>query len=141
MKKQLILFSFIIALVIKGWAHCEVPCGIYDDKARLKSILENALTIEKAMTNISEEESKNQIVRWVMNKESHATKIQKIIFQYFLTQRIKESHKNYNKILVVLHKMLIATMKCKQTTDVKYVKELRTLTDKFAHLYLSISTK
>jgi nickel superoxide dismutase len=31
----------------------------------------------------------NQLVRWIMNKETHADEIQRIVTQYFMTQRIK----------------------------------------------------
>ena len=35
-------------------AHCEVPCGIYDDHARITQMLEDATTIEKAVAQILE---------------------------------------------------------------------------------------
>ena len=31
-------------------AHCEIPCGIYDDQTRVQLIHEHIGTIEKAMT-------------------------------------------------------------------------------------------
>jgi nickel superoxide dismutase len=37
--------------------------------------------------------------------------------------------------IAVLHRMLIAAMKCKQTTDLKYVQELRELLKTFEQLY------
>ena len=41
----------------------------------------------------------NQLVRWIMNKEEHANKIQEIVTQYFMTQRIKykESMTDHDK--------------------------------------------
>ncbi|MEZ6076165.1 MAG: superoxide dismutase [Ni] [Pirellulaceae bacterium] len=35
-------------------AHCEVPCGIYDDQLRFQSMLEDQSTIEKAISQIGE---------------------------------------------------------------------------------------
>ena len=35
-------------------AHCEVPCGIYDDGARFKAMYEDQKTIAKAIDNIVE---------------------------------------------------------------------------------------
>ena len=32
-----------------AWAHCEIPCGIYDDHARIHSIEEHISPSEKAM--------------------------------------------------------------------------------------------
>ena len=61
-------------------AHCEIPCGIYDDELRTKLIAEHSTTIEKSMKQIIELSKANsvdynQLSRWVSNKEAHATKI------------------------------------------------------------------
>ena len=93
----LLPFLFFIS---NAGAHCEIPCGIYDDQLRAKLIAEHATTIEKSMKQIIElSKAKplnyNQLIRWVSNKEAHATKIQNIISQYFLTQRIKPDQKKY----------------------------------------------
>jgi nickel superoxide dismutase len=56
-----------------AYAHCQIPCGIYDDHARVQSMLEDAATVEKSVNLISElsgktdTQSQNQLVRWVMN--------------------------------------------------------------------------
>jgi nickel superoxide dismutase len=121
-------------------AHCEIPCGIYDDELRAKLIAEHATTIEKSMKQIVELSKANsidynQLSRWVSNKEAHATEIQHIISQYFMTQRIKPDQKKYVEKLTVLHQMLIAAMKCKQTTDFSHVDALRSHLKNFELLY------
>jgi nickel superoxide dismutase len=123
-----------------AWAHCEIPCGIYDDHMRIHMIEEHATTIEKSMNQIVELSGQtpanyNQLIRWVTNKEQHANELQEIVTQYFMTQRIKPDAKDYEKKVTLLHKMLLAAMKCKQTTDLANVKELRTLTTEFEGLY------
>jgi len=146
-EKQLWLLASLTAIVLSVGtvgAHCEVPCGIYDDEMRANMIAEHATTIEKAMNEISELSSKaplnyNQIVRWVTNKELHATEVQHIVSQYFLTQRIKPDTDQYGKKLEVLHQMLVAAMKCKQTTDLSNVKQLRSLLKDFEVLYFGHS--
>ena len=35
-------------------AHCQVPCGIYDDAARVAHMYEDAATIEKGMRAMAE---------------------------------------------------------------------------------------
>ena len=56
-------------------AHCQVPCGIYDDTVRVMQIREDFYTIKKAMSQInilsgkSDPLSMNQLTRWVMTKE------------------------------------------------------------------------
>ena len=52
-----------------------------------------------------------------------------------MTQRIKPTTDAYEKKLGVLHKMLLSAMKCKQTTDLAHVNELRALTKQFEGLY------
>lgn len=135
-----LVFGLTILSVNNVSAHCEVPCGIYDDEMRTDLIAEHATTIEKAMVQISELSGKtphdyNQIVRWVVNKEHHATEVQHIVSQYFLTQRIKPEADQYGKKLELLHQMLLAAMKCKQTTDVSNVKKLQSLLKDFEVLY------
>ncbi len=111
-------------------AHCQIPCGIYDDKARVDRMLEDAATVSKSVKLIVElsgkkdAQSQNQITRWVMNKENHAQKIISSISDYFLTQRIKTSQKDYAQRLATHHAVIIAAMKAKQNADVKYADAL-----------------
>lgn len=144
MKKIAILLSAACMLVLfsvsSASAHCEIPCGIYDDQLRTKLIAEHTTTIEKSMKQIdalrkAEPINYNQLVRWISNKEDHATKIQHIVWQYFMTQRIKPGREKYAETLAVLHEMLVAAMKCKQTTDLSHVESLRSLLKKFETLY------
>jgi nickel superoxide dismutase len=121
-------------------AHCEIPCGIYDDPLRINLVAEHANTIEKSMKQIAElqkadQTNHNQLIRWVSNKEAHATEVQHIVSQYFMTQRIKPDQEKYSEKLAVLHKMLIAAMQCKQTADLSHVGTLRSLLKAFETLY------
>jgi len=133
----LLPLSFSISTVS---AHCKIPCGIYDDRLRTQLIAEHATTIEKSMKQImalgkAAPTDTNQLVRWVSNKENHATEIQHIVAQYFMTQRIKPDQEKYSEKLILLHKMLIAAMKCKQTTDLSQVNALRAHLKEFEMLY------
>lgn len=142
MKK--IALSLAVLLVSCGFfisnaqAHCEIPCGIYDDTARINMIFEHATTIEKSMKEITELEGGkniNQLVRWITNKDKHADLLQNIVTQYFMTQRIKLDTENYNEKITALHKLLIYSMKCKQTTDLGNVEKLRAAAEEFKQLY------
>jgi nickel superoxide dismutase len=150
MKRKWVILIVAIAMVTLGGArvgaHCEIPCGIYDDQLRVDLIAEHLTTIEKSMKKIVELSKQNpvnynQLVRWVSNKEKHANEIQHIVTQYFMTQRIKPDAKKYSEKLAVLHKMLIYAMKCKQTTDVAHVSTLRSLLKEFEILYFGHSDK
>jgi len=139
--KILTLGLLCMTLGTKLSAHCEIPCGIYDDELRINLILEHATTMEKSMKAIMELEKQetknmNQLIRWVSNKEEHANKLQEIVTQYFMTQRIKFDAKDYDKKLAALHQMLIYSMKCKQTTDLTNISKIRESVETFKHLYL-----
>lgn len=120
-----ILVAMFALMPLFSWAHCQVPCGIYDDHARVQLMLEDAATIEKATTMMAElagkkdVQSANQMVRWVMNKEQHAQNIISTISDYFLTQRVKSSQKDYAERLQKHHAVIVAAMKAKQIGDGK----------------------
>jgi nickel superoxide dismutase len=125
------IFGSVLVLPQPADAHCQIPCGIYDDHARFQSMLEDAATVEKSAKLIAELAGKsgaqpqNQLVRWVMNKEKHAEKIISTISDYYLTQRINPSQKDYAERLTKHHAVIIAAMKAKQNADVKYAKNLK----------------
>ena len=62
-------------------AHCQVPCGIYNDHGRIDAMLEDVTTITKAIAQINELSQQhnalsfNQATRWVSTKEEHASHI------------------------------------------------------------------
>lgn len=127
------LLAIIVSLALHSqaaYSHCQVPCGIYDDHARVKAMLEDAATARKAVKLMGElsgktdAQSNNQIVRWVMNKEKHAQNIISTISDYFLTQRVKAKQKDYEERLKKHHGVIVAAMKVKQNSDMKHVKNL-----------------
>ena len=141
-KRLPVLLVLFIGLFspFRAGAHCEIPCGIYDDEMRVKMMTEHVTTIEKSMKQITtlgktEPKDFNQLIRWVSNKEHHATELQHIVSQYFMTQRIKPDTKDYARKVTLLHKMLVSAMKCKQTTDLDNVTMLRSLLKDFSSLY------
>ncbi len=113
-----------------AYAHCQIPCGIFDDHARIQTMLEDHTTIKRSTNLIvslagkSDAQSQNQLVRWVMNKEKHAQNIIEVSSDYFLAQRVKSSQENYTELLEKHHAVIIAAMRTKQNTDSKYADEL-----------------
>ena len=122
-------------------AHCQIPCGIYDDEARVHLMLEDAETVAKSVKLIGElagktdAQSQNQLSRWVTNKEAHAQKIIAIISDYFLTQRVKTTQKDYAERLAKHHAVIIAAMKAKQNADTKHVEALTKSIEALAPYY------
>ena len=142
--QMLLVVTTVGIMAGSAGAHCEIPCGIYDDSLRAKMIAEHAATIEKSMRQIlalsrQAPVNYNQLVRWVNNKEAHATEVQHIVWQYFMTQRLRPEAEKYGEKLSVLHQMLQAAMKCKQSTDLEQVQRLRSLLNRFEILYFGRS--
>ncbi len=142
-KKVLLGFVFMLGLIMPQTtsAHCQIPCGIYDDHARLQFMLEDAVTIEKSITEMinlagkTDVQSQNQMVRWVMNKEEHAQKIIDIISDYYLTQRVKPSQNDYNERLKLHHAVILAAMKAKQNSDQDSALALKASIEKLSKYY------
>ena len=135
MKKKWFMICWVagvvaLASVRMSGAHCQIPCGIYDDAARVATMLEDAATVEKARRQMAElakrgdVQSLNQRVRWIVNKEDHAQKIIDAISDYFLTQRVKATQADYTERLKRHHAVIVAAMKAKQNSDPMYAKAL-----------------
>ena len=137
----LVTLGFVFAVTIAAYAHCQIPCGIYDDHARVKLMLEDTATILKATRLIAElsgktdAQSQNQLVRWIMIKEKHAQSVISTISDYFLTQRVKTSQKDYVERLKKHHAVIVAAMKAKQNADEKYALDLQKTIEELAEYY------
>ncbi len=126
-------------------AHCEIPCGIYNDSLRITLLYEHITTIEKSMNQIialeKSENNANQLTRWVVNKEEHAKQMQEIISQYFMHQRIKPKNvgdagrDKYIKQLELMHRLSIYAMKSKQTTKLELIYQMQETVHLFEHAY------
>ena len=130
-------------------AHCQVPCGIYDDAMRITMLREDATTIRKAITSMEELmqdqghplQGFNQGVRWISEKDETATNIQHVVSGYFLTQRVKAvpqgspGHDVYLEQLTRMHAILVAAMKCKQNAGMEHVDALDAAIEAIAGYY------
>ncbi len=118
-----LLFTLITGIAQQAAAHCQVPCGIYGDQRRFELMLEDTETLAKSITQIGElsaaqdANGHNQLVRWVVTKEEHATSIQRTIADYFMAQRLKADDPQYVAKLTASHAVMVAAMKAKQSAD------------------------
>ncbi len=149
MIKSAFILTFFVALLLptQAFAHCQVPCGIFDDAARVSELEENITTIEKAIKIINELSSKsdaqsvNQRTRWVVVKEQHAEKIIEIVSDYFLAQRVKQpadaksDQSKYLSSLASHHEVMVAAMKAKQRAEQSSVDRLKKAVSGIASLY------
>ena len=128
-------------------AHCQVPCGIYDDTARISRLHEDTTTIAKAIKRINElaanhdAQSLNQVTRWIVTKEDHASHIIEVVSGYFLAQKVKpvaaggEGYDAYLKQLADHHTVMVAAMKAKQSTDPEVAETLHQAIEALAKHY------
>lgn len=151
LKLLFILFLFSVNL----FAHCQIPCGIYDDNAAFAEMRQHVVTIHKSIDMInalslqeSSEESleekslqQQQFTRWVLNKENHASDLQHLVSDYFLTQRISSPgkrdrflYKRYLKKLAASHQIIFYAMKSKQSLNLDHITELNTYIDELEEL-------
>ena len=153
-RKRIVAVSILATVAIlasMAYSHCQIPCGIYNDQMRFDTIAEHITTIEKSMKLITElsgqdKPNMNQIVRWVRNKEQHADEISHIVSYYFMAQRVKlpaegdtKAQNQYVKKLTLLHRMLVYSMKAKQTTDLANVEQLKSSLNEFHKVYFGKS--
>ena len=143
-----LIFLTLIGFSSTASAHCQVPCGIYDDHARIHAMLEDTKTIAKAVTQLQASEGKtdaqnlNQRVRWTNTKEAHASHIIEVISTYFLTQKIKPAdpkdkaaYTKYIAKLTACHHVMRHAMKAKQTVDSAVAEKLKAAIDHLGTLY------
>ena len=141
--------TLVIAATTVG-AHCQIPCGIYDDMMRIRMLHEHVTTIDKSVRLIGELAGKhgaadiNQIVRWVENKDQHADALAEIVVEYFLQQRVKApqgddqaARTRYLEQLQALHGLLVSSMKAKQTVDPEIAAVLTGQIERFSAAYFS----
>merc|ERR1711920_207266 len=116
---------FLLAAAAQHF-HCQVPCGIFTDDLRVKMMIEDAATIRKAVVQTAELHSagslqdNHQAVRWIATKEDHAGKIMHTIGDYFMAQKVKKdqlTEKEYLEVLALLHSVMVAAMKTKQSAE------------------------
>ena len=139
-----------------GQAHCEIPCGIFDDHAQVEAMRLDAKTIQKANAQILElmneamfagdpmvsAQHANTMMRWVIVKEEHSKKIQHTVAWYFMTQRVKRpaegdaaAMEKYHQQLAAFDAIATAAMKGAQSTDPSSAEALLAAIDVVAPWY------
>ena len=140
MKKYLTILTFLFSFNAI-YSHCQVPCGIYDDAMRIVILQEDFKTIKKAMKEIDslskmkDGQSLNQLNRWITTKDQHSTNIQRVVSDYFMTQRVKDKNSHYTDQLKYLHQILVYAMKSKQSVDEKNVNNGLKYIEDFSEVY------
>merc|ERR1712129_99901 len=103
------------------------------DDLRVKMMIEDAATIRKAVVQNAELnkagtlQDMHQAIRWIATKEDHAGKIMHTAGDYFMAQKVKKdqlTQEEYLEVLAMLHSVMVAAMKTKQSSDLAPVDTL-----------------
>ncbi len=120
-----------------AYAHCDVPCGIYETDTMTHSAETCRRMIQK-ITDLGELDSiekHNTFVRSVMNKEKHAGKVKKELYILW-SDYFKPEHLEANP---AIHEMIWKTVKqastVKQTVSMEEVEKLIAMVHDVAHLF------
>jgi nickel superoxide dismutase len=124
-----------------AYAHCDVPCGIYDPKPAQIAAETVVKMVEKIGTMPKDNptvEDRNLFVRAVWTKEEHARKCKEELLILW-TDFFKEEHL---EMFPELHdKFWKATKLCsknKQTVDMKAAQDLKVAVDEIAEMFAKV---
>lgn len=130
-------FFFLIPFFLS--AHCQMPCGIYNDQMVYDRVTEYYLTMYKAVKALEHNPMKtvddfNTLVRWVMTKERLSDEIAELLSSYFLQQKIKPLDANV-QLVQSIHRLLCQVVVIKQNVDIKLVEEFNKEWEHFKTLF------
>lgn len=113
------------------YAHCDIPCGIYDPRGAQEA----ALTVIRMMDLIAESKSNHDTVRYVHTKEEHAERCKheiRIIWgDYFKDEHLKE----FPELHELVHQIMQYGSKARQGADRKIGQELLEKVNQFAEIF------
>ena len=115
----------------KAYAHCDIPCGIYDP--HLAQVA--AHTVARMMQLIAEHKDAHSIARYTAVKEEHAEickhEIRIIWGDYFKPEMIAKHPETHELVF----KIMKAGSKARQGTDMAAADELIELVNQFAEIF------
>ena len=132
------LVSYILSTKI-AFAHCDVPCGIYDPKPAQIAAATVLKMVQKIQNDMPKdnptEQDRNRFVRMVWTKEEHARKCKEELLILW-TDYFKPEHL---EMFPDLHdKFWKATKLCsknKQSVDLNSAEELVNAVDEIANMF------
>jgi nickel superoxide dismutase len=121
-----------------AYAHCDVPCGIYDPKAAqtaAATVLKMTEKIEALPKDNLSREEQHALVRFTQTKEEHG-RAGKHELTVLWADFFKEEHlETFPDLHEVFWKALKQFSKTKQTVDLGAAKELVSQVDKIAQMF------
>ncbi|MBI3290434.1 superoxide dismutase, Ni [Candidatus Microgenomates bacterium] len=127
------------------YAHCDIPCGIYDPHAAqmgAHTVLRMTKLIEEmsnedlpAQAGMSDESKKAQLVRMVKVKEEHAELVKHEVTIIWGDYFKEENSKDIPDLHVKVWNILKLASKAKQSVDEKVAQDLLASVQEFAEIF------
>lgn len=120
-----------------AYAHCDIPCGIYETDTMMHSAETCRRMIQKIseLGNLDNLEKHNTMIRSVMNKERHAQKVKDELYilwsDYFKPEHL-EAYPNLHDQLWIAAKQASTV---KQTISMEETEKLIAMVHEVAHLF------
>lgn len=121
----------------RAYAHCDVPCGIYDPKeAQIAAeTVEKMMTLIAALGETTSPEHLNSFVRYVQVKEEHAERVKQAVRviwgDYFKPPHLEMFPDLHTKVWNIMK----TAGACKQGVNLDDAKRLRAEVDEFADMF------
>lgn len=121
------------------YAHCDVPCGIYETDTMTHAAATVTRMVEKynelGAVDSSDAESMNTAIRCVATKEKHAQKCKDEIYLLWSDYFKPEHLEKFPNIHETMWKAAKQCSKVKQTMSLDEAKKLEELVHEVAHLF------
>lgn len=130
-------------LLKTAYAHCDIPCGIYETDTMMHSAETCRRMIQKieGLGELDSIEKYNGFVRSVVNKEKHAQKVKREIYilwsDYFKPEHF-EAHPDLHEQLQSVAKQASVV---KQTVSLEEADKLVSMVHDVAHLFADTKQK
>ena len=128
----------------KAYAHCDVPCGIYETGGMLTAVstiekmIQKIQILQRPAAEASADEwnaYNNSLTRMILEKEEQGELCKKELLilwtDFFKPEHLAEFPELHDKIW----KTAKLVSKCKQSVDTKTVEELKTAAHEVAHMF------
>lgn len=125
-----------------AYAHCDIPCGVYETDTMGHSAETCRRMIQKIeeLGELDSIEKYNTFVRSVMNKEKHAQKVKKEVYilwsDYFKPEHVEK----YPDLHDTLWKTVKQASQVKQTVSMDEAQKLCDMVHDVAHLFADSKT-
>lgn len=124
-------------LFATAYAHCDVPCGIYETDSMRHSAHTCKVMVEKILplADKTDLESRNAVTRMIMTKEKHAERVKRELCilwgDYFKPEHLER----FPELHETIWKAVKVASAVKQSCDLDKADELISAVHEVEHLY------